>query len=272
VNFPYYIDQHFAAPPAERLNSDSLYAEVIRSGQALLLSPLKTVAGRSHARSWLGVPLKSQHHTIGALVVQRDDDSAHYTAEDQELLQFVSNEIAAAIERKQMIAALQRTALYDRLTQLPNRELFHDRIQLALARVRRDHVQLSLLYVDLDKFKAVNDRFGHAAGDLLLQKVARRMEECVRAGDTVARFGGDEFVVLLENVGAAEHTAVVVEKLRLALEAPFDLAGQDVSVVASIGVAHCPLHGEDESQLLRHADDAMYLLKRRLHGPPGLQR
>ena len=157
--------------------------------------------------------------------MQSDADNA-YVKEDQELLQFVSHQIADAIERKQFIASLQQTALYDRLTRLPNRALFHDRMQSALARVRRDHVRLSLLYIDLDKFKEVNDTFGHAAGDLLLQKIARRLEECVRARDTVARFGGDEFVVLLENVSEPEQTAGVIEKIRSALEKPFDLAGR----------------------------------------------
>ena len=194
-------------------------------------------------------------------MVRSDADNAHYTKDDQELLQFVSNQIAAAIERKQITASLQQTALYDRLTQLPNRELFHDRMQRALARVRRDQVLLSLLYLDLDKFKEVNDTFGHGAGDLLLQQVARRLEECVRAGDTVARFGGDEFVVLLENIGVPEHAALIIEKIRSALKKPFDLAGQKISIVASIGVAHCPLHGDDEKQLLAHADKAMYLQK-----------
>ncbi|MEK6594105.1 MAG: sensor domain-containing diguanylate cyclase, partial [Pseudomonadota bacterium] len=278
VRFPYHVDEHTPPPVPHKLNSDTLYAKVIRSGQALLLTP-DDAAGvpeelRHHAqagagnysRSWLGVPLESRNGTIGALVVQsiakNAADHAHYTENDQELLQFVSTQIAAAIERKQMIANLQQTALYDRLTQLPNRELFHDRMQLALARVRRGQVQLSLLYLDLDKFKEVNDTLGHGAGDLLLQKVARRLEQCVRAEDTVARFGGDEFVVLLENIGSPEHTELVIEKIRSALNQPFDLAGQKMNILSSIGVAYCPLHGDDEKQLLRHADEAMYLAKK----------
>lgn len=270
VSFPYHVDDHMPAPDPQRLDSDTLCARVIRSGEPLLLSPADDArrpadstdhaqaCDRNHARSWLGVPLTSQDGTIGALMVQSNAENTHYTIEDQELLQFVSNQIAAAIQRKQMLDSLQQMALYDRLTQLPNRELFHDRMQLALARLRRHRVRLSLLYVDLDKFKEVNDTFGHVTGDLLLQQVARRMEECVRAGDTVARFGGDEFVLLLENIDAPEHTDVIVNKIRSALERPFDLAGNRVSIGASIGVAHCPLHGQDEAQLLRHADDAMY--------------
>lgn len=276
VSFPYHVDEQLPLPAAQKLHSDMLFAKVVRSGQALLLTPdddagLPEDSGLpsqgwagNHARSWLGIPLESPNGTIGALVVQRHADHAHYTRNDQELLQFVSNHIAAAIERKQMIASLQHMALYDPLTQLPNRVLFHDRMQVALSRVRRDQAQLSLLYLDLDKFKEVNDSFGHATGDLLLQRVAQRLEGCVRAGDTVARFGGDEFVVLLENVGLREYTALVIDKIHSALKNPFELAGQQIRIAASIGVAHCPLHGADEKQLLSHADAAMYLQKRRL--------
>ena len=274
VSFPYHVDDSVPAPAPQQLDADTLCAKVIRSGQALLLTPdddagLSEDSGRhsqarggKDSRSWLGVPLQSRQRTIGALVVQGNVDNAHYTHDDQELLQFVSDQIAAAIERKQMIANLQHAALYDGLTKLPNRELFHDRMQLALARVRRDQVRLSLLYLDLDKFKEVNDTFGHGTGDLLLQEAARRLEKCVRAGDTVARFGGDEFVVLLDNTGSPDQTASIAEKIRSALNKPFNLSGHEISVLVSIGVAHCPLHGDDEKQLLSHADEAMYLEKK----------
>ncbi len=270
ISFPYHVDEQASLPGTQTLNSDTPCAEVIRSGQPLLLNPDNAEGlpenlrqhARNDSRSWLGVPLESRNGTIGALVVQSHAGHAHYTLGDQELLQFVSTQIAAAIERKQMVASLQYLALYDRLTQLPNRELFHDRMQLALARAQRGQAQLSLLYLDLDKFKEVNDTLGHGAGDLLLKKVARRLERCVRAGDTVARFGGDEFVVLLENIEKPEHTSLVMAKIRSALGQPFDLAGKQVNILASIGVAHCPLHGKSEKQLLRHADEAMYLAKK----------
>lgn len=274
ISMPYHVDAQAPLTAMQKLDSQSLCAKVIRDNQALLLVPGGSTALpenlRGHAqtlvgndsRSWLGVPLESHKGSIGALVVQSTAGQPHYTEQDLELLQFVSTQIAAAIERKQMITSLQHMALYDRLTQLPNRELFHDRMQLALARARRGQMQLSLLYLDLDKFKEVNDTFGHSTGDLLLQKVARRLEQCVRAGDTVARFGGDEFVILLENIGPPEHTALVVEKIRSALDRDFELAGNKISILASIGVAHCPLHGNDEKQLLRHADEAMYLAKK----------
>lgn len=108
--------------------------------------------------------------------------------------------MAAAIERKQLHARLQYMARYDQLTHLPNRGFLQERLKAALGRARREQGRLALLYVDLDKFKQVNDNFGHAVGDLLLQEVARRLQQCVRETDTVARIGGDEFVILLEQL------------------------------------------------------------------------
>lgn len=281
VSFPCHFDGHVPLSALQKLNSDALCVRVIRSGNSLLL-PLQQNAdlpGDLHpnaqaltgndSRSWLGIPLKTRNGTIGALVVQTSTGHSCYTREDQELLQFVSTQIADAIERKRMTASLRHMALYDQLTQLPNRELFHDRMRLALTRARRGQMQLSLLYLDLDNFKEVNDTLGHGAGDLLLQKVARRVEQCVRSGDTVARFGGDEFVVLLENIGLPEHAEMVMEKIRNALSQPFEISGQNTNIRISIGVAHCPLHGDDEKKLLRHADDNMYSAKKggRTHSP-----
>jgi len=250
VSFPYHVDEYAPLPA-------TLCAQVIRSGEALLLTP-----DVNYSPSWLGVPLKSHHGTIGALMVQSYADNVYFTETDQTLLQFVSTQIATAIERKQMIANLQRLALYDQLTQLPNRKLFHDRMELALARAQREQGQLALLYLDLDKFKEVNDTFGHGAGDLLLEKIARRLEQCVRACDTVARFGGDEFVVMLENIDLPEHARLVTEKIHSAFNQPFDLEEQKINIMPSIGVAHFPLHGDNAEQLLSYADEAMYLAKK----------
>jgi diguanylate cyclase (GGDEF)-like protein len=119
-----------------------------------------------------------------------------------------------------------------------------------------------VLYIDLDKFKQVNDNFGHDTGDLLLCEVARRINECVRESDTVGRVGGDEFVVLLNSIKLSEHASAVAEKIRQSLDQPFDLAGRQLSVSSSIGIAIYPEHGEEDRQLMRHADDAMYGAKR----------
>jgi diguanylate cyclase (GGDEF)-like protein len=152
--------------------------------------------------------------------------------------------------------------LYDPLTQLPNRRLFSERVNHAIALARRDQIRLALVFVDLDRFKPVNDSLGHAVGDLLLRAVARRMQQCVREADTIGRVGGDEFEVLLPTIVDAEQALVVAEKIRQALNQPFELTGgYVVSISSSSGVAIYPEDGEDESTLSRAADAAMYRAK-----------
>jgi diguanylate cyclase (GGDEF)-like protein/PAS domain S-box-containing protein len=211
------------------------------------------------AQHWLLAPLKQQHHVLGAVVLFGPQC---YSKHDQELLEFVSHQIAAAIERKQLQDKLQQSALYDQLTGVPNRLLFTDRFQAALSRARREHALCAVLYLDLDKFKQVNDMAGHATGDLLLQQAAQRIQQAIRASDTVARFGGDEFVVLLESIDDVATVSQVAEKVRLTLNQPFEIAGQQFCVFASIGIAIFPTQGNDETLLLQEADRAMYLAKK----------
>jgi len=249
LSFPYYIDDR-----RQPHSVDRNCAEVVRSGQPLLLN----IDG---APSSLGVPLSSQNGTIGALLV-KSSGGERYTEYDRELLQFVSAQVAAAIERKQLQARLEYMARYDQLTRLPNRGFLQERLKDALARARRECGHLALLYVDLDKFKQVNDSFGHAVGDLLLQEVARRLQQCVRETDTVARIGGDEFVILLEHLQQPEHANRVADKIRSLLGEPVPWEGCDLSIVPSIGIALYPENGEEAQQLFKHADEAMYGVKR----------
>jgi diguanylate cyclase (GGDEF)-like protein len=146
---------------------------------------------------------------------------------------------------------------------LPNRALFADRAHQALVKARRDQSELAVMFVDLDLFKQINDTLGHAIGDLLLKAAAARMQDCLRGSDTVARIGGDEFVVLVPDVESEENAIAVALKMRGALARPFRLAGRAASVSCSIGVAMFPEHGGDENQLLSNADTAMYRAKGR---------
>ena len=261
LSFPYPAEP-LPLPLADSpLNAVTLSAQVIRSGNTLLLPNARQPQPES-PHSWLGVPLHSHRGIIGALLVQ-SSTSTRYSERDQELLQFVSTQVAAAIERQQMLSRLQFMAQYDQLTRLPNRELLRDRLHTALARARREQSQVALLFLDLDKFKQVNDSFGHAAGDQLLQGVAQRIQLCLREADTVARFAGDEFVVLLEDFHSTDHASVVAEKIRQSLNHPFELCGQSQTVLPSIGIALYPQHAQDEQQLLQHADNAMYQAKQK---------
>ena len=152
-------------------------------------------------------------------------------------------------------------AQYDALTKLPNRALFGDRLQQIFSIVKRTHEHFGLMYIDLDKFKPVNDTYGHEAGDALLKQAANRMQSCVRESDTVARIGGDEFVVLLASLKYDEDAQEIGEKIRHALNLPFPIAGNTLHISSSIGVAIYPAHGDNEKDLIKNADLAMYYAK-----------
>ncbi|HWE64239.1 MAG TPA: EAL domain-containing protein [Chloroflexota bacterium] len=162
-------------------------------------------------------------------------------------------------------ARLAHQALHDALTDLPNRALLHERLQQALRDAQRGQEATALLLMDLDRFKEINDTFGHQYGDQVLQQVGRRLREHVRAEDTVARLGGDEFAVLLPLTDAPGATRIA-EAILSTLERPFSLDGYNMSVEASIGIAVAPAHGQDAITLLRRADVAMYAAKQATGG------
>ncbi|MBE0549059.1 MAG: diguanylate cyclase [Rubrivivax sp.] len=164
--------------------------------------------------------------------------------------------------RKAAEDRIRHLALHDALTDLPNRTLLTERLEQAIVHARRNMSHLGLMYFDLDKFKPVNDSFGHEVGDLLLKAVARRASACLRASDTVGRIGGDEFVVLLPTLDEGKDALVVAENIRAALSQAFQVAGHTLNVSASIGLTIYPDHGADEQELTRNADAAMYQAKK----------
>ena len=164
--------------------------------------------------------------------------------------------------RKASEDEVKRLAFFDPLTNLPNRRLLTDRLHQGVVHAKRNQGHVALIFVDLDRFKPVNDRYGHAAGDQLLQAVAHRLRACVRESDTVARVGGDEFVVLLDGISQTNDAMQVAEKIHAVLLEPFRLvSGQSVHISSSAGVALYPEHGMDEATLSHHADVAMYAAK-----------
>lgn len=164
-------------------------------------------------------------------------------------------------ERKQAEEKIAHLAHHDFLTGLPNRAYFSEILAHSIALSGRSRAKLAVMFLDLDGFKKINDTLGHEAGDLLLQGVAQRLQETERQSDVVARIGGDEFILLLENVGGTENAAAVAQKIIANLATPFDLNGTPGRVGASIGIALYPQHGESAEELLRRADEAMYQSK-----------
>lgn len=165
-------------------------------------------------------------------------------------------------ERKEIEEHMRHMAQYDALTHLPNRALFNDRLQQAISAAQRNRKRLALMFLDLDKFKPVNDTYGHGVGDLLLKEVAQRIQNCLRESDTAARIGGDEFVVLLPVIELVQDSKKTGEKILHALNQPFELAGHTLNISSSIGVAVYPDHGTSEKLLVKSADIAMYHAKK----------
>jgi diguanylate cyclase (GGDEF)-like protein/PAS domain S-box-containing protein len=164
-------------------------------------------------------------------------------------------------DRKQREEHTRHLAEHDFLTDLPNRVLFLDRLHQALATARRQNTKVAVMFLDLDRFKAINDTHGHQAGDNVLKEVAARLTRCVRGVDTVSRQGGDEFVVILADIGGADQAAHVAGSVMHAVSQPMQVGGQEVALSVSIGISICPSDGEDVDTLLKHADVAMYHAK-----------
>ena len=164
-------------------------------------------------------------------------------------------------ERKAAHEEIRRMAYHDSLTGLPNRKLLNERLTQALIAAKREGTRVALMFLDLDKFKQINDTLGHDIGDQLLIESAARMQACVRESDTLARIGGDEFIILLRNQETEEDALKVAEKIRYALSQPFDIATHQFAISSSIGVAIYPEHGLHPEELSKSADLAMYLAK-----------
>lgn len=243
------------------------------------------------AHCWLGVPLLTTDRVLGALVVQSYTPDVDYGPRESELLTFVSYQVANSLQRRRDADALlqanaeleervrKRTqslseeievrervqeqlkhqVMHDALTGLPNRVYLRDRLERAIARGRREpDKRFALLYLDVDRFKVINDSLGHQVGDVVLQEVARRLGTCVRSPDVVARLSGDEFAVLLEDVPIPETACQVAQRIMKAFSVPVHLADRELDVSASVGIAIGDTHYATPDDILRDADTALY--------------
>jgi diguanylate cyclase (GGDEF)-like protein len=201
-----------------------------------------------------------------ALEVVRAPAGGRWSDADRRLARTITDVAASALDKAGLFEELKHQALYDALTGLPNQVLLVDRVTQALAGSVRTKTWLSLIYVDLDNFKRINDSLGHAAGDDLLKAASRRLEAAVRASDTVARMSGDEFVLLMPAISSAADAAAVGQKIIDVFAAPFELGGLQVYCSASAGIALCPDHGSSYGTLLQKSDLALYEAKVRGRG------
>jgi diguanylate cyclase (GGDEF)-like protein len=234
-------------------------------------APQETIYGSTilkiGTRSTAAIPLISRGQPIGALVFLSAEPE-NFTLPFVELLQRLCRNVAFALEnfdrateKEQAEEKIKHLANHDGLTDLPNRTLFSQLLEFSIQSAKRYQRPCAVLFIDLDRFKLINDSLGHGAGDTLLIEMANRLREGVRASDVVARIGGDEFVVLLNEVNDAQHIKTVAASLLSSLGRSMELKGKECRVTASIGVAIYPDHGTDEQTLLKHADTAMYLAK-----------
>ena len=207
--------------------------------------------------SWMG-ELVNRRKTGELYVAWASISSVRNTKDEVTNFACVFSDIS---ERKAIEQRMQYLAHFDPLTDLPNRSLFHDRLRHALATCRRNQTHLALLFVDLDKFKPINDTLGHGIGDLLLREVAYRLLDSIRESDTAARIGGDEFVVLLPGIDTEQDAVTVAEKILAAVRQSYTLGEHTVEVSASIGIAIYPEDGLNDEAILTNADNAMYHAK-----------
>ncbi|ACE83105.1 diguanylate cyclase (GGDEF) domain protein [Cellvibrio japonicus Ueda107] len=254
----------------------------VATGKRVIVSNIQThpnweayrqLAAQADLMSCWSEPILNRHgEALGTFAIYQHK-VAEPTAEDIQLIEESAYLAEIAIERKQALEALRESeerhrmmAQHDNLTGLPNRALFADRLQQALSYAKRHHKSLAVMLLDLDDFKPVNDTYGHALGDELLKAVALRLQEAVRASDTVARIGGDEFVILLHQIDSPAQARIVSDKIGQLLAQEFWLGEQSIHIGCSIGIAYYPQDSSDARELTHIADQRMYEQKQ-LHHP-----
>jgi diguanylate cyclase (GGDEF)-like protein/PAS domain S-box-containing protein len=218
-------------------------------------------------RSAAAIPLMRDDRAVGVLLFfSREFDA--FDDEIVRLLERMAENVVFALrnfeheeQRKRSEERVQYLATHDGLTGLPNRVMFNELLHIAVETARRYERQFAVMFIDLDRFKVINDTLGHEAGDILLKEMAVRLKGCLRSSDVIARLGGDEFVVMVQEVQTREQVASIARKIIAATLQPVTIFKQECRVTASIGIAFCPADGEDPQELMKNADMAMYLAK-----------
>lgn len=232
------------------------------------LKILKKYGRIDEIKTMLSIPVKINDEPVAYFCLDNFSSTNAFDEDSIEMAKIFSQQVAALLKRIKLEEELRRQkkqlkflSEHDPLTNLPNRRLFAEMAKQYLALAKRRNSFLSILYLDLDRFKKVNDTLGHDAGDLVLKKITQRLKSCLREGDLVARLGGDEFVFALPDTDA-ENAAKVAKRIIEVIEKPINIKGKSVKISGSIGVAVFPDDGENIEQLLKQADMNMYRDKR----------
>ncbi len=295
--FPNLHSEHYNSIDTNisRLIAPQLYA-ISDISQEPQLKYLSANFIEADLRSFLAIPLQYGQQCIGCLTVFRSpveteilwagrgnsdtrndrprqsfaawkeiktSEAQKWSIDEQKLAKSLGTHLYMAAMQRRVEAMIRHQASHDPLTGLANRLLFNERLSLALVNAHQNAEMLAVIFLDLDRFKNVNDTLGHAVGDLLLQGVSRRLTNCLRVGDSIARWGGDEFTLLLYNINCPEDAIQICQLIIQSLSSPFDFDGLELYTKASLGIALAPYDGEDAETLLKNADAAMYKAKQR---------
>jgi diguanylate cyclase (GGDEF)-like protein len=250
---------------------DPLIQQMISGHEVIVLDALtvedpllRSLMENSSIPASVVAPMFAAGEFLGVIAANFSKETPPTTIHDPDLrerLCGLADQAATAIQNLELLEKVSHMAWHDALTGLPNRRLFEDRVEQELVRSRRVGEPVCMFFVDIDNFKAVNDNHGHAAGDVLIQEVGKRLVETVRSQDTVARVGGDEFAILLPGLVDQHSINQLAERTLDAVHTPFDIFGEEVMTSASVGIAIAPEHGDTYDDLLNRADEAMYRAK-----------
>jgi diguanylate cyclase (GGDEF)-like protein len=248
------------ARETSRLGLDTIKIVLVFSMLALILSAVvaRVVTGPLNAIV-RAINRFSKERVISTLPLARNDELGLLSRSFHDMQREIMVHLSELNESRKVLDHLAR---HDTLTGLPNRRMFFDRLEHAIANSRRSGKQLAVLFIDLDRFKDINDSFGHAVGDGVLIRVASLLKSAVREVDTVARLGGDEFVILLDTIDDPQHVTVIIRKLHTLFQRPMRMGGHELQVHASIGAGIFPRDGNDADELMQNADQAMYHSKK----------
>jgi diguanylate cyclase (GGDEF)-like protein len=229
--------------------------------------PWHEIGRKAGCRAAAAFPLVQGGRSIGAILIHYeelnafDDEIVRLLDRMAENVSFALDNFEREVERKRVEERIQHLASHDALTSLPNRVMFSEVLNMAIQSAQRNNRKFAVLFIDLDCFKVINDTLGHEAGDKVLQEMGNRIKETVRTSDVVARLTGDEFVVLVQEVGEPDQVETVARKILSALIKPMVISGQECRVSASVGICMYPADVQTEQSLMKNADIAMYRAK-----------